>query len=111
MSLRGYCRTERERIACSPAIRITRLTTIARTGRRTKRSVIFMSVVLRFRGRIVRGLHRVVDLDGGAGPELEGSGRHDLLAGLEAREHRDLVPARGTELDELLPRTAVREAL
>src|SRR6516225_7157077 len=33
MSLRGYCRTLSERIDCRPAIRITRLTTIARTGR------------------------------------------------------------------------------
>ena len=39
MSLRGYCRTLSARIDCSPAIRMTRLTTIARTGRLTKRSV------------------------------------------------------------------------
>src|SRR5205809_2327255 len=39
MSLRGYWRTLRERIACKPAIRMTRLTTMARTGRLTKRSV------------------------------------------------------------------------
>ena len=39
MSLRGYCLTLSARIDCSPAIRITRLTTIARTGRLTKRSV------------------------------------------------------------------------
>src|SRR2546428_673476 len=42
MSLRGYCRTLSERIACKPAIRITRLTTIARTGRLTNKSVNFM---------------------------------------------------------------------
>src|SRR5436309_12091117 len=42
MSLRGYWRTLSERIACNPAIRITRLTTIARTGRLTNRSVNFM---------------------------------------------------------------------
>src|SRR5215813_5745781 len=54
MSLRGYWRTLRERIDWSPAIRITRLTTIARTGRLTKRSVnllcmarvLFFSVLL-----------------------------------------------------------------
>ena len=34
--------TLRERMACSPAIRITRLTTTARTGRLTKRSVNFI---------------------------------------------------------------------
>ena len=43
MSLRGYCRTLSARIDCRPAIRITRLTTIARTGRLTKRSVNFIS--------------------------------------------------------------------
>ena len=39
MSLRGYCRTLSDEIACKPAIKITRLTTRARTGRRIKRSV------------------------------------------------------------------------
>src|SRR5437868_15384560 len=41
-SLRGYWRTFSERIACTPAIRIRRLTTSATTGRRMKRSVNFM---------------------------------------------------------------------
>src|SRR5215472_5248466 len=43
MSLRGYCRTLNDRIACSPAIRMTRFTTIANTGRLTNKSVNFMS--------------------------------------------------------------------
>ena len=43
MSLRGYCRTLSARIDCRPAIRMTRLTTIARTGRLTNRSVNFIS--------------------------------------------------------------------
>src|SRR5258706_16411286 len=38
-SLRGYWRTLTERMAWKPAIRITRFTTIARTGRRIKISV------------------------------------------------------------------------
>ncbi len=42
MSLRGYCRTLSARIDCSPARRMTRLTTTASTGRRTKRSVNFI---------------------------------------------------------------------
>src|SRR6266536_2851652 len=42
MSLRGNCRTESDRMAWSPAIRMTRLTTIARTGRLTKRPVNFI---------------------------------------------------------------------
>ena len=39
----GYWRTFRVRIACRPAMMITRLTTRARTGRRMKRSVNFMA--------------------------------------------------------------------
>ena len=39
----GYWRTFSVRIACSPAMMITRLTTIASTGRRMKRSVSFMA--------------------------------------------------------------------
>src|ERR1700692_2888112 len=39
MSLRGYCRTLIVFIACNPAMRMTKLTTIASTGRRIKRSV------------------------------------------------------------------------
>jgi hypothetical protein len=40
----GYWRTFSVRIAWSPAMMITRLTTIASTGRRMKRSVNFMAV-------------------------------------------------------------------
>src|SRR5215831_3720334 len=71
MSLRGYWRTLRERIDCSPAIRITRLTTMARTGRRMKRSVSFISAVLGLGGGVVGGLDLVVDQHGGAVAELE----------------------------------------
>src|SRR2546421_824903 len=39
MSLRGYWRTLIVFIACNPAMRMTKLTTIARTGRLMKRSV------------------------------------------------------------------------
>src|SRR5438477_64573 len=39
MSLRGYCRTLMFFIACKPAMRITKLTTKANTGRFMKRSV------------------------------------------------------------------------
>src|SRR5439155_7233409 len=41
-SLRGYWRTLSERIACTPAMAMIRLTTMAMTGRRMKRSVNFM---------------------------------------------------------------------
>src|SRR5262245_5316906 len=63
MSLRGYCRTLRERIDCRPAMRITRLTTIASTGRRTKRSVTFILAVLRLRAGVVGRRDRVVHVD------------------------------------------------
>src|SRR5438552_8525427 len=39
MSLRGYCRTLMFFIACKPAMRITKLTTKASTGRFMNRSV------------------------------------------------------------------------
>src|SRR6266404_3678685 len=46
MSLRGYCRTLIVFIACKPAMRMTKLTTIASTGRLMKRSVKdFMSIL------------------------------------------------------------------
>src|SRR5436309_8427984 len=134
MSLRGYWRTLRERIACKPAIRMTRLTTMARTGRLTKRSVnltfdpppypsprrgrgtlfrerLRASVVLRLGGRIVGGLDLVVDADGGAVAELEGAGRHDFLTGLESRDHRDLIAPGAAQLDELLPHAAIALAV
>src|SRR6266536_1466991 len=111
MSVRGNCRTDRDRIACSPAIRITRLTTMARTGRRTKRSVNFMFAALLavfgFRSRVVAGLRLVVDLDGGAVAELEDARGHDFLPLLEAGGDRDLVSARGAELDDLLAHAAI----
>src|ERR1700731_2863602 len=45
ISLRGYCRTLIVFIACKPAMRMTKLTTIASTGRLMKRSVNdFMSI-------------------------------------------------------------------
>src|SRR5689334_24684410 len=74
ISLRGYCRTLSERIDCKPAITITRLTTIASTGRLTKISVNFMGlplVIFRFGSRIVVRLDFVIDLHGGAVAELE----------------------------------------
>src|SRR5438477_8591597 len=69
MSLRGYCRTLIVFIACNPAMRITKLTTIASTGRLMKRSVNdFMSISpsgidrlrihLRFWGEVVVDRHR-----------------------------------------------------
>src|SRR5512144_3262137 len=107
MSLRGYWRTVSERIDCSPAIRITRLTTTARTGRLMNRSVNFMLAVLRLRCWIVGRLNLVLDRDGGAAAQLENTGRHDLLAGLHAVDDCNLVTARVAQLDELLANTLV----
>src|SRR5262245_8681844 len=111
MSLRGYWRTLNERMDCSPAMRMTRLTTMASTGRLTNRSVIFMtgspprgrdSVVLRPRRRVVGGLHLVVHAHGRAVAQLEHPGRHHLGARGEAREHGHLVAARAAQLHHLL---------
>src|ERR1700730_14747788 len=53
MSLRGYWRTLIVFIACKPAMRITKLTTSASTGRRIKRSVKdFMSILSGERTRL-----------------------------------------------------------
>src|SRR4029077_4131954 len=86
MSLRGYCRTLSARIDCRPAMRITRLTTIARTGRLTNRSVkrIFLAV-LRLRRRLVRRLNLVVDENGCAVAKLEHARGNDLFLRLDAR--------------------------
>src|SRR5258706_3564790 len=114
MSLFGNCRTLSERIDWMPAIRITRLTTIARTGRLMKRSVSFMcrssrlrSAVFRLRRRAVAGLDLVVDQDRRAVAQLEDARRHHLGTGREARHDRDLVAAADAQLHELLRDTAV----
>src|SRR6516162_9817145 len=118
MSLRGYSRTESVRIDWIPAIRITRLTTIARTGRRMKRSVNFMgaflgpaSAVDRVGRGVVAGLRLVVDLHRRAIAQLEHARRHDFLAGFEPREDGDLIAAPRPHFDELLANALVRLAL
>src|ERR1051326_1406317 len=102
MSLRGYCRTLSDRIDCRPAIRITRLTTIARTGRLTKRSVMRILAVLRLRSLLIARLNLIVDENGCSVAQLENAGGHDLISPLEAGDHCDLVAARGPQLDKLL---------
>src|SRR5436190_6424536 len=101
MSLRGYWRTLSERIACRPAIRITRLTTIARTGRLMKRSVIFISCP-RFGLRIVRRLYFVVDFDGSAVTQLKHSRAYHFIARIKSRYDGYLVTARTSHFHELL---------
>src|SRR5688500_4219736 len=114
MSLRGYCLTLSARTDCSPAIRMTRLTTMARTGRLMNRSVnriACSSVVFRPWRRVVPGLDGVVHEDCGAVPQLEHAGCHHLVAGLDARQHGQLVAARRPRLHELLPHAAIRLAV
>src|ERR1700730_1810811 len=92
-SLRGYWRTFSDRIACTPAIRISKFTTRAATGRRMKRSVNFM------RGSLVHGLRRhfgarrqtVLDPHGDAVAQLEGAAAHDGLARRETGDHRHQI--------------------
>src|SRR5579883_468529 len=88
LSLRGYWRTVRVLTACSPAMRITRLITIARTGRRINRSVKdFMPVTRypsaiggfrrlgRFRGNTVLFYNRH------SGPQFEQARTHNAVPG------------------------------
>src|ERR1700756_1719086 len=111
ISLRGYCRTLNERIDCSPAIRITRFTTIARTGRFINRSVNFMDfpclAVLRFRSRIIPGLHFVVHVDRRSIAELENSRGHHFIPRVPPRHDRHLVTARPVNLHKLLAHSFV----
>src|SRR4029079_4303420 len=100
--MRGYWRTLRVRTACRPAMMMSRLTTIASTGRRRKTSVSFMSAVLgvRFQARVRPD--GVVDDDRGVVAQLEGARRHDLLPGRDPLGHRHEVTAHLTEAHELL---------
>src|SRR5712692_903900 len=87
MSLRGYCRTLSERIDCRPAIRITRLTTIERTGRLTNRSVNFIRyplIVFGLGSRIVFRLDLVVDRHRRAVAQLEGAGGYNFITCIDA---------------------------
>src|SRR3954468_15366080 len=104
----GYWRTFSVRIACSPAMMITRLTTIASTGRRTKMSVNFMgcqaSMVLGLRCQLrVRG-NAVVDGHLGAVAQLEGACDDHLLPRLHAVLDGHEVTATAGAADELLAR-------
>src|SRR5258708_12917651 len=103
MSLRGYWRTLSERMDCRPAMRMTRLTTTARTGRLTKRSVNFTSVVLGLGCRVVGRPHLVIHVHGGPVAQLEHAGGRHFLARAEAGEDGHLVPAGAAALHYLLP--------
>src|SRR4051812_5366609 len=91
-------------MAWMPATMMTRLRTIARTGRRMNRSVSFMlrSAVVGVRCELRRGLLRVVDRDRGVVTKLEGASGHDLLALLQAVTDRDEVATPVADANELL---------
>src|SRR5437879_4682400 len=109
-SLRGYCRTLSERIACTPAITIKRLTTIARTGRRMNRSVNLIgtprarSLVHWLRRQLGAGSEVVPHHHRGAVAKLERAAAHDRLARLETRDDGHQVSAALARADELLVR-------
>src|SRR6266542_2189722 len=104
-SLRGYWRALIERIAWSPAMTMTRLTTIAMTGRRMKRSVSFM-VSSRCSGASLLGRLRGELRNGGAVAvaQLERAAAHHRLSRVQSGDHRDDVPPALSRADELLPR-------
>src|ERR1035437_5135743 len=114
LSLRGYCRTTRVRIAWTPAIKITRFTTRASTGRRMNRSVKdFMeaaqgSTIGRVRRQVILRRQVVVLDDRHAVAQLEDAGTDNALAGLEARFHAHKIPSRAPGADELLPHLQTR---
>src|SRR4029077_6391163 len=112
ISLRGYCRTLSERIDCRPAIRITKLTTIARTGRFMNKSVNFMLcprlAIRRFRSWIVLRLNLIVDCDGSAIAQLEHARGHHLVPRIYAGYNRHLVTAGPVYFYKLLPHAPIR---
>src|SRR5437588_1576105 len=107
MSLRGYWRTLIVFIACKPAMRMTKLTTMASTGRLMKRSVKdFMSV---FSSRIDRrrihlGFRRevVVDRHRHSVAQFENSRADDGFIRLQSIDNRHEIAARFTHSNELL---------
>src|ERR1051325_9788145 len=93
-SVLGNCRTGRLNTARTPSTRISRLTTVASTSLRMKRSVNFIccrerSLLDRLGIRVERRLHRIVDVDRHAVAQLELAAGHDLVAFLQALEDRD----------------------
>src|SRR5438105_14025150 len=103
-SLRGYWRTLSERIACTPAITMMRLTTMARTGRRMKRSVNFIlrSAVHGVGSQFGGGREIVAHRHGAAVAQLEGAARYHRLAGGQAGRHRHQIAPALSEAHELL---------
>src|SRR5712692_3065972 len=109
-SLLGDWRTLSERMAWIPAIRITKLTTIAITGRRMKRSVNFISlpfgesVVRRLGSQLGSGSELVVHRHRHTVAQFERAGADHGFAWGHPGDDRDEIPASLAESNELLVR-------
>src|SRR5208337_5190826 len=90
------------RPAIAPTSRMSRLTTLASTGRRMKRSVkAFIGASSRLRSHGGRWQsRRLIDPDGGVGLKLDLSGGHHLLARLNPFLDRDPLAARRADFHE-----------
>src|SRR5262245_23243987 len=95
----AYCLIGSLKPACAPTRRISRLTTVASTGRLMKISVKLMGLLLRqLRRRTERA--RIVDLDGGAGLQFELAAGDHLFSGFHAFEDRYTVALRRANAHE-----------
>src|SRR5690349_4393523 len=85
----GYCRTVRSKKARAPSSRISRLTTVASTGRRMKISVKRIGLLPRHFARVLQAL--LVGEDHlGAVMQLQLPADHDQVAVIDTLQHRDL---------------------
>src|SRR5262245_8463870 len=95
----GYWRTGRLNPAARPTSRMSRLTTLASTGRRMNGSVNAMGLKLGSLGRRRKRL-RFVDANGSPGIELELPGGDDLLAHRKPEGDLDAILAHLTRAHE-----------
>src|SRR6185437_11777546 len=96
-SVCGNCVTGSWKMARRPSTRMSRLMTADRTGRRTKRSVIFTpspSMLLRSRIGLVERQHAVVHGELRAVLDLQLAAADDDIARLEALDDGHLVASR-----------------
>src|SRR3979411_1257444 len=107
MSLRGYWRTLIVFIACKPAMRMTKLTTIASTGRLMKRSVkdvmpILGSRIHRRRINLRFRRESIVDRYRHSVAQFENSRAYDGFIGFQSIGNRHEIAARFAHSNKLL---------